>query len=68
VLPEVVVEYPIGHRVRRKEGIPLLMEKFRQNLARRFTPGRQEQILAASSDQTRLEAMPVDEYVGLYVV
>ncbi|HXE14402.1 MAG TPA: bifunctional 2-methylcitrate dehydratase/aconitate hydratase [Bryobacteraceae bacterium] len=67
VLPEVVVEYPIGHRVRRKEGIPLLMEKFRKNLARRFSSEAQEKILAASSDQARLEAMPVDSYINLYV-
>jgi len=67
VLPEIVVEYPIGHRVRRDEGIPLLIEKFRKNLARRFSSEAQEKILAASSDQARLEAMPVDRYINLYV-
>lgn len=68
VLPEVVVEYPIGHKRRRAEGIPLLVEKFRTNLARRF-PGKQQQaILDASLDQARLEAMPVNEYVDLYVI
>jgi 2-methylcitrate dehydratase len=67
VLPEVVVEYPIGHRVRRKEGIPLLMEKFRQNLSRRFSALVQQKIVDASSDQAALEAMPVQDYVGLYV-
>lgn len=67
-LPEVVVEYPIGHKRRRAEGIPLLVEKFRTNLARRF-PGKQQQaILDASLDQARLEAMPVNEYVDLYVI
>ena len=40
-LKEVVVEYPIGHKRRRKEGIPLLVEKFRTNLARRF-PAKQQ--------------------------
>src|SRR5690606_6421254 len=40
-LREVVVEYPIGHRRRRKEGIPVLVEKFRTNLARRF-PAKQQ--------------------------
>jgi len=68
VLPEVAVEYPIGHRLRRGDGIPLLLDKFRHNLARRLSPEAQEKILAASSEQTKLEAMPVDEYVGLYVV
>ncbi|CAM2196672.1 2-methylcitrate dehydratase [Paraburkholderia kururiensis] len=67
-LPEVVVEYPIGHKRRRAEGIPLLVEKFRTNLARRF-PGKQQQaILDASLDQARLDAMPVNEYVDLYVI
>ncbi len=68
VLPEVVVEYPIGHRLRRGDGIPLLLEKFKTNLARRFDKARQQRILEASSDQAKLEATPVDEYVGLYVV
>jgi len=67
VLPEVLVEYPIGHKRRRAEGIPLLEAKFRTNLARRFAPKQQQAILAASLDQARLEAMPVHEYVDLYV-
>ena len=68
VLPEVAVEYPIGHRLRRGDGIPLLLDKFRHNLTRRLSAEAQEKILAVSSDQAKLEAMPVDEYVGLYVV
>ncbi|MBB5063427.1 bifunctional 2-methylcitrate dehydratase/aconitate hydratase [Granulicella mallensis] len=68
VLPEVAVEYPIGHRLRRGDGIPLLLDKFRQNLERRLSPEAQQKILAASSEQAKLEAMPVDEYVGLYTV
>jgi 2-methylcitrate dehydratase len=67
-LKEVVVEYPIGHKRRRKEGIPLLVEKFRTNLARRFPAKQQAAILAASLDQKRLEAMPVHEYVDLYAI
>jgi 2-methylcitrate dehydratase len=66
-LPEVVVEYPIGHRRRRAEGIPLLEEKFRRNLARRFTEKEQQTILSFSLDLRRLEAMPVHEYVDAYV-
>lgn len=68
VLPEVVVEYPIGHRLRRREGIPLLMQKFKTNLARRISPSAQEKILDLSSDQSRLEATSVSDYVDLYVV
>jgi 2-methylcitrate dehydratase len=68
VLPEVVVEYPIGHRRRRKEGMPVLVEKFRTNLARRFPARQQKAILDISLDQKNLEAMPVHEYVDLYVI
>ena len=67
-LKEVVCEYPLGHRRRRQEGIPLLEAKFRTNLARRFPAQQQAAILAASLDQAKLEAMPVNEYVDLYVI
>ena len=67
-LKEVVVEYPVGHMRRRAEGIPLLVEKFMTNLARRFPRKQQEAILAASLDQTALEAIPVHEYVDMYVI
>jgi 2-methylcitrate dehydratase len=68
ILPEVVVEYPIGHRLRREQGIPLLLEKFEHNLARRLSHEAQNKILTASLDQSTLEATPVDEYVSLFVV
>ncbi len=68
VLDEVVCEYPIGHKRRRQEGIPLLEAKFRTNLARRFPQKQQDAILAVSLDQQALEAMPVHEYVDLYVI
>jgi len=67
-LPEVVIEYPIGHRRRRQEGMPVLVEKFRTNLARRFPQKQQQAILDVSLDRTRLEVMPVNEYVDLYVI
>jgi 2-methylcitrate dehydratase len=67
-LDEVVVDYPIGHKRRRAEGIPRLVEKFKTNLARRFPEKQRQAILEASLDQTKLEAMPVNEYVDLYVI
>ncbi|MDQ1758891.1 bifunctional 2-methylcitrate dehydratase/aconitate hydratase [Achromobacter xylosoxidans] len=67
-LDEIVCEYPIGHKRRRAEGIPLLETKFRTNLARMFPARQQDRILQASLDQKRLEAMPVHEYVDLYVI
>ncbi len=65
---EVLVEYPIGHARRRADGIPLLVAKFKTNLARRFPARQQDAILAVSLDQQALEAMPVHEYVDLYVI
>ena len=67
-LPEVEVQYPIGHRRRRGDGIPLLEAKFRTNLNRRFPAKQQQAILDVSLDQAALETMPVNEYVDLYVI
>ena len=67
-LKEVVVEYPIGHRRRRKEGIPVLVEKFKTNLARRFPAKQQQAILGLALDAARLEATPVNEFVDLFVI
>ena len=64
---KVAVEYPVGHRRRRDEGIPLLEEKFRRNLARRFPAERQKAILDLCRDQARLEALRVDQFVDLFV-
>jgi 2-methylcitrate dehydratase len=64
---EETVEYPIGHRRRRDEGLPLLVEKFKTNLRRRFPEPQQQRILAASLDGARLESMAVNEYLDLYI-
>jgi len=64
---EVVVEYPIGHRRRREEGIPVLIEKFRTNIARRFAGRQQQAILDVALDAQRLAAIPVHEFVDLMV-
>jgi 2-methylcitrate dehydratase len=64
---EETVEYPIGHRRRREEGMPLLVEKFKTNLRRRFDDAQQKRILDVSLNGDRLEAMAVNEYVDLYV-
>ncbi len=63
---EETVEYPIGHRRRREEGLPLLVEKFRKNL-RRFPEAQQHRILRFSVNPAHLDAMPVNDYVDLYV-
>ena len=64
---EVVVEYPIGHARRRTDGIPLLIEKFKINLARIFSADQQKKILDVSMDYKKLSQMAVNEYVDLYV-
>src|SRR5713226_6997743 len=66
-LKEVVCEYPLGHRRRRKEGMPVLVEKFKSNLARRFPPEQQKTILELCADPGRLEKTPVNEFVDLFV-
>ena len=63
---QIAVEYPIGHKRRREEGIPKLVEKFKRNLARQFDPVRADKILAISLNQAALELIPVNDYVDLY--
>lgn len=68
VLDEVVVEYPIGHKRRREEGIPELIKKYKLNLARRFPEKQQRLILEASLDYDRLCKMSVDEFVDGMII
>ena len=65
---QVAVEYPIGHRRRREEGIPVLERKFRANLGVRFPAARSEQIFELCLDQARLETTPVNEFMDLLVI
>lgn len=65
---KVVVEYPIGHRRRRTAGIPLLEDKFKANLATRFTAQRSKEIFALCTDPAALEATPVNRFVDLFVI
>ena len=67
-LAEVVVEYPIGHKRRRKEGMPLLVEKFERNLARRFPAKQRKAILELCLDAGKLATTPVHEFVDLMVI
>ncbi len=64
----VAVEYPIGHRRRRKDGIPLLEAKFRTNLARRFADKQRTAIYNSCKDQKKLEATPVNAFVDLFAL
>jgi aconitate hydratase 2/2-methylisocitrate dehydratase/2-methylcitrate dehydratase len=61
----IAVEYPIGHRRRRNEGIPELVKKFQVNLARRFDKQKQTEILNLCLDQTNLENTDVNTFVDM---
>ena len=64
---KVVVEYPIGHRRRRAEGMPLLVKKFAANLASRFAPDQCDAIMRVCKDAKTLDATPVDEFTDMFV-
>ena len=59
------MEYPLGHARRRKEGIPLLIEKFKVNLARIYDKAQQDEILALSLDYEKLAKTSVSNYLDL---
>jgi len=64
---KVEVKYPVGHRRRRAEGIPLLVKKFRANAETCFSPERVEKMLALFEDVKGLENLPTDEFVEYFV-
>src|SRR5690606_7400434 len=66
-LEEVVVEYPVGHKRRREEGIPLLLEKYKISLNRIFPSEQQDEICDISVDLNRPPQTPVHDFVDLYV-
>jgi 2-methylcitrate dehydratase len=65
VFDEVAVEYPVGHARRRTEGIPLLIEKYKTNLARVYDTDKQKKILDLCLDYDKLAATPVNEFMDL---
>lgn len=65
---KVEVEYPIGHRRRRDEGIPLLIEKFKRNLARKISPKNIAKISEICADGVRLESMAFNEFSDLFAL
>ncbi len=67
VLEEVVVEYPVGHKRRREEGIPLLIKKYQTNLARVFDNEQKSKIEQSTLDFNQIINMRVDEVMDLLV-
>ena len=64
---EIAIEYPVGHKRRREEGIPLLIEKYRTNLARIFDKAQQEKIAGLTLDYEKLANTPVNELMEYFV-
>jgi 2-methylcitrate dehydratase len=63
----VCVDYPVGHRRRRQEGLPLLRAKFEAAVRGHFAGSRSDAVIGLFSDPERLDAMPVTEFVGMLV-
>ncbi len=63
----VEVEYPLGHRRRRQEGIPLLQQKAAAAFTTHYGKARSAQLMSLFADRAKLEAMPVHEFVGAFV-
>jgi 2-methylcitrate dehydratase len=61
----VAVEYPVGHRRRREEGLPLLEAKLAENLQSRFPAARTERLLDLFLDHERLAGTPVPTFMEL---
>lgn len=67
VLDEVVVEAPLGHRLRREEAKPAILAKYKRHLEPHYAADRVKQLVDLGQDAKTLDAMAVDEYVDLYV-
>lgn len=64
---EIVVEYPVGHKRRREEGLPLLVEKFKRNLRRIFDDSQVSKIEEATLNFDQVLTMNADDFISLYV-
>ncbi|EJD52560.1 2-methylcitrate dehydratase [Auricularia subglabra TFB-10046 SS5] len=67
VLDEVEIEYPVGHKRRREEGTPLLMNKFRNHIAPHFDAATQNRIISTVEDAENLYKLPADKFTDLFV-
>ncbi len=63
----VEVQYPIGHRIRRDEGIPVLEEKFKNSLTDVFDPDQCDSILQSFGNSAELDAMPASEFMAAFI-
>ncbi len=63
----VAIDYPIGHRQRRDEGIPVLIKKFQDSVAGKLKPGQWQELDALCADRDRLAGTAVDDFMALLV-
>lgn len=68
VFDEIVVEAPLGHRIRREEAKPVILAKYKRHLGPHFDDAKVKELVDLGNDRARLEAMAIDEYVDMYVV
>ncbi|KAL1900723.1 ATP-binding cassette transporter CGR1 [Ceratocystis pirilliformis] len=68
ILPEVVVEAPLGHRLRRDEAKPEILAKFKRHLEPHFDAAKIQSLVELNTNPEKLDSLSVDEYVDLYVV
>ena len=67
VLEEKVIDAPLGHRQRREEAKPEILEKYKRHLGPHFTEEKVEELIALGNDREKLENMSVDDYMDKYV-
>ena len=65
---KIAIEYPLGHKRRRTEGIPLLKEKFEKNLSSHFSDKQTKQIISVCNDIGLLKSMPVNKFMDMWIV
>jgi 2-methylcitrate dehydratase len=65
---KVSIDYPIGHRKRRAEGIPVLMAKFQAAIRAHLPKAQADRLMALATAPAELEAMPVSEFLNLFRV
>lgn len=67
ILGPLTVEFPLGHKNRRKEGIPMLYKKFEQNLTTHFSKERVKKIISLFKDEEQLDALDVSEFMDFFL-
>jgi 2-methylcitrate dehydratase len=68
VFEEIVVEAPLGHRLRREEAKPEILSKYKRHLGPHFEESKVKELVELHNDAKKLESMAVDEYLDLYTV